>query len=53
MRIPFKGDYEHDALSRKSRKYHKFRPGVVKYIKRQYNKRFRKLAKEQLRNDDA
>ena len=48
-KIPLKGGAEHDALS-KARKWYKYldRPGVVKKIKRQYNRRFRQNGKKQI-----
>jgi|TARA_B110000285_G_scaffold113754_1_gene129031 hypothetical protein len=45
-RIPLKNADEYDALT-KGRKYHRFRSGILKKIKRGYNKRFRKLAKRE------
>jgi|TARA_B100001093_G_C26316985_1_gene796031 hypothetical protein len=50
-RIPLKGGDEYDALT-KARKWYKYldRSGVVKKIKRQYNKRFRKHGKEQAKS---
>lgn len=50
-RIPMKGGDEYDALT-KARKWYKYldRSGVVKKIKRQYNKRFRKHGKEQAKS---
>jgi hypothetical protein len=47
-KIPLKGGDEQDALT-KARKWYKYldRPGVVKKIKRQYNKRFRQNGKNQ------
>jgi hypothetical protein len=43
-RIPLKGGAEYDALT-KAKRVHNFRRGERKAIKRQYNKRFRKVAK--------
>lgn len=50
-KIPLKGGDEYDALT-KARKWYKYldRSGVVKKIKRQYNKRFRKHGKEQAKS---
>ncbi len=45
QRIKLKGGDEYDALTG-WRKYLKWRSGVVKRIKRNYNKRFRKQQKE-------
>lgn len=47
-RIPLSGGAEYDALT-KARRFYQWRPGVVKAIKRGYNKRFRKVGKESLR----
>jgi len=44
VRIPLKGGYEHDALSQ-WRHYMRWRPGLRKYNKTKYNRRFRKLNK--------
>ena len=45
-RIPLKGGDEFDALTKARRWYvYLTYPGVVKKIKRQYNKRFRKETK--------
>ena len=46
-RIPLEGGAEYDALT-KSRKYHSFGSGVLKKIKRQYNKRFRRVGKQEV-----
>ena len=43
-RVPMKGGYERDALS-KARKFHLWKAGQLKKIKRAYNKRFRKYNK--------
>lgn len=50
-RIPLKTGEEYDALT-KARKWYKYldRAGVVKKIKKQYNKRFRKHGKEQAKS---
>ena len=40
-----KGGDEYDALT-KARKFYKWKAGQVKRIKRAYNKRFRKQAKD-------
>jgi len=50
-KIPMKGGDEYDALT-KARKWYKYldRAGVVKKIKKQYNKRFRKHGKEQAKS---
>lgn len=47
-RIPLKGGDEFDALSKKSRKFYTWGKGVVKKIKKQYNKRFRKNGKAEV-----
>ena len=45
-RIPLKGGDEFDALTKQRRWYvYLTYPGVVKKLKRQYNKRFRKETK--------
>ena len=48
-RIPLKGGAEYDALT-SARKYYIYltNSGVAKSIKRSYNKRFRKVQKEEL-----
>ena len=46
-RIPLEGGDEYDALT-KSRRYHSFGSGVLKKIKRQYNKRFRRVGKQEI-----
>ena len=43
-KIPMKGSYEYDALT-KVRKYYNWSKGQLKKIKRGYNKRFRKAGK--------
>ena len=43
-RIPLSGGDEFDALT-KSRQFYRFKKGVLKKIKRQYNKRFRQASK--------
>ena len=43
-RVPLKSGDEYDALS-KSRKFHLWKSGQLKKIKRAYNKRFRKYSK--------
>ena len=50
-RIPLKGGDEYDALT-KARKWYKYlsKSKVVKKIKKQYNKRFRKHGKEQIKS---
>ena len=50
-RIPLKNGYEYDALT-KARKWYKYldKSKVVKKIKKQYNKRFRKHGKEQIKS---
>jgi|TARA_R110001592_G_scaffold66844_1_gene205260 hypothetical protein len=52
-RIPLKGGDEYDALTN-ARKYYVYltRSGVAKKIKQQYNKRFRRQRKEDLRKGD-
>lgn len=49
--IPFKGGDEHDALSRTSKRYHKFRSGARKAIKRGYNRRVRRLTRKEIMKD--
>ena len=49
-RIPMKGGDEYDALT-KARKFHLWRAGQVKKIKRAYNKRFRKYSKRVIQDD--
>jgi hypothetical protein len=51
-RIPLKNGYEFDALT-KARKWYKYlnKPGVVKKIKKSYNKRIRKHFKVFDKND--
>ena len=51
-RIPLKGGDEFDALTT-ARKYYVYltRSGVVKKIKQQYNKRFRKKQKQDIKKD--
>ena len=53
-RIPMKSGYEYDALT-KARKWYKYldKAGVVKKIKRQYNKRFRKHAKAEAKKSGS
>ena len=50
-KIPMKGGDEYDAFTT-ARKFYKYldRSGVVKKIKRQHNKRFRKHGKEQIKS---
>ncbi len=51
-RIPLKGGDEFDALTT-ARKYYVYltRSGVVKKIKQQYNRRFRKKQKQDIKKD--
>ena len=49
-RIPMKGGDEYDALT-KARKFHLWRAGQVKKIKRAYNKRFRKYSKRVIQDE--
>ena len=44
-RIPLNDGDEYDALT-KARKFHLWKPGQIKKIKRAYNKRFRKHLKD-------
>ena len=44
-RIRMKGGDEYDGLTRRSRKFHLWKAGQLKKIKRAYNKRFRKHTK--------
>ena len=48
-----KGSYEYDALT-KARKFYVYltRSGVAKAIKKKYNKRFRRVQKDELRKGD-
>jgi capsid portal protein len=48
-RIPMKGGGEYDGLT-KARRFHIWKSGQLKKIKRAYNKRFRKHIKE-IKND--
>ena len=50
-RIPMKGGDEYDALT-KARKFHLWKSGQLKKIKRAYNKRFRKYSKRMKTDDD-
>jgi hypothetical protein len=52
-KIPMKGGDEFDALTT-ARKFYMYlaRSGVAKKIKKKYNKRFRKVQKEELRKGD-
>jgi hypothetical protein len=52
-KIPMKGGDEFDALTT-ARKYYVYltRSGVAKAIKKKYNKRFRRVQKEELRKGD-
>lgn len=52
MRIKLKGGDEFEALT-KARKSYNWARGQLKKIKRGYNKRVRRTAKEQHRNEDA
>lgn len=45
MRAILKSGMEQDCLSRRSRRIHKFKAGVVKGVKRQFWKRQRKQAR--------
>lgn len=51
-RIPMKGGHEFDALTT-ARKYYVYltRSGVAKKIKQQYNRRFRKKQKQDIKKD--
>ena len=52
-RIPLKGGDEFDALTDNGRIYsYLFRSGVLKRIKQQYNKRFRKVEKQEIQKGD-
>jgi len=48
-KITMKGGDEYDALT-KARKYYHFGSGVLRKIKRQYNKRFRKEGKNETKD---
>jgi hypothetical protein len=48
-RLKMKGGDEYDALT-KARKYYHFGSGVLRKIKRQYNKRFRKEGKDETKD---
>lgn len=52
-KIPLKGGHEFDALTT-ARKYYVYltRSGVAKKIKKKYNKRFRRVQKEELQKGD-
>ena len=52
-KIPMKGGNEFDALTT-ARKYYVYltRSGVAKKIKKKYNKRFRRVQKEELQKGD-
>tara|TARA_Y100000389_G_scaffold179738_1_gene194040 strand:+ start:215 stop:394 length:180 start_codon:yes stop_codon:yes gene_type:complete len=52
-KIPMKGGDEFDALTT-ARKYYVYltRSGVAKKIKKKYNKRFRRVQKEELQKGD-
>ena len=50
-RIPMKGGDEYDALT-KARKFHLWKAGQLKKIKRAYNKRFRKCSKRMTKDDN-
>jgi len=52
-KIPMKGGNEFDALTT-ARKYYVYltRSGVAKKIKKKYNKRFRRIQKEELQKGD-
>ena len=49
-RIPLKGAIEYDILTN-ARNYYCYtdKPGICKWVKRKYNKRFRKKTKQELR----
>ena len=50
-RIPTKGGAEHDVFSRwRKLLCYTQRPGVCKFIKRQYNRRLRKVHKQEVAN---
>lgn len=53
-RIRLRGGYEYDALTR-ARRYYTYlkKAGVAKSLKRKYNKRFRKTAKEAIRDEEV
>lgn len=53
-KIPMKGGLEQDAFTgwKHVLCYMQNIPGISKYAKRSYNKRFRKTIKEQLRKQD-
>ncbi len=53
VRIPMKGGAEYDALT-KARKWYVYltNAGVVKSIKKGYNKRFRKVGKQEIQNGE-
>ena len=50
-RIPMKGGDEYDALTN-ARKFHLWKAGQLKKIKRTYNKRFRKCSKRMTKDDN-
>jgi hypothetical protein len=45
-KVPLKGGDEFDALT-KARKFYSFKRGVLKKIKRGYNKRFRQSSRKE------
>ena len=53
QRIPLKGGDEYDILTN-ARKYYKYagRAGVCKKVKKQYNKRYRRLFKKSVDSGD-
>ena len=50
--VPLKGGEEYDALTR-ARKFYHWRPGVLRKIKRGYNKRVRREAKQEAQNQSV
>lgn len=50
-RIPMRGADEYDAFSKRTRKYLTFSRGLLRQIKRRYNKRFRQASKTLIREE--
>lgn len=44
----YSGGYEHDAFSKRSRRIHRFKAGVVKYTQARYWRRVRRLIRRKL-----
>lgn len=52
-REPMKGGDEYDALSKRAKRFHKWRAGVRAWIKRKFNKRVRQDSKPWLVDRDG